>query len=83
VRACEANRPKLEAEESLLAVRRTALALGTMERGDRERLVAEWLDAIDPDRPRVMRAGGVKVAPPFSEFGIGLHVVGGDADGRR
>lgn len=45
VRACLAMLPRLQAEESLLAVRRTGLGVGAFARHDARKLTEAWVAA--------------------------------------
>lgn len=72
VRACVAMLPRLTAEESLLAVTRTAIGTGSIEKEATKRIMAAWVTDAEgtpetPTRPTsartvaAVRAVGLKV----------------------
>jgi hypothetical protein len=76
VRSSLAMLPRLEAEESLLAVDRLAVGGGHLERDAMRRTLDRWLMAADPSA-RSPRRRRVMLASPdaLADMGIGVTVV--------
>lgn len=72
VRACSAMLPRLQAEESMLAMTRVAMGTASVEKEARRSILHDWQEAATPGRTVT------RVTPSPDQLrgiGIGVHAV--------